>query len=93
MKPNQRTKPRISKPAIDARGACLACASNGGWVCDWHKEESAQRDRDLSAMFVRVSASNKANRIAEVCSRFELESDEMLTREEKAELMIQRGQA
>lgn len=40
-------------------------------------------------MFARVGAYIRAERVARVCARFEIESDERGTREEKGAAMLQ----
>lgn len=81
MKP--KPKRPVVVPVMREDGSCPLCV--GGWLCLFHQEAAAQRDRDLGAMLRRVAAAQHANEIARVCARFELESDEGGTREEKAE--------
>jgi hypothetical protein len=73
----------MKKPLILSDGSCSACV--GGWQCAWHQNEGVRLDRERGAMLRRVSANSRQYEIARVCSRFELESDEGGTREEKAE--------
>lgn len=77
---------RLVKPETYPDGACKACA--GGWKCAYHIAEDAERDRQMSAVLRRACEGIRINRIARVCARFELESDEFLTREQKAEAML-----
>lgn len=76
----------VIAPVLRADGSCPACS--GGWVCAFHRSQGLRADRERSAMLRRVCAGIRANRIAEVCARFELESDEGGTREEKAARML-----
>lgn len=69
-------------PTLRPDGSCPACS--GGWSCPYHIAEGLRRDAEQSALLRRVAAAQRENEIARVCSRFELESDERGTREEKA---------
>jgi len=82
---NRQTK----EPPKDERGACTAC--RGGWLCQWHKDEGLRKDAERSAVLRRVCQSIREAEIARVCSRFELESDEGGTREEKASRYLESG--
>ena len=73
----------MNKPTLRKDGSCSACC--GGWQCAWHQAEGVRRDRERGAMLRRISAVSWQYEIARVCSRFELESNEGGTREEKAE--------
>ena len=72
----------LAKPGQYPDGACMACA--GGWKCAYHIQEDAIADRKRSELLRSVAAGIAQTRIYRVCARFELESDEMATREEKA---------
>lgn len=71
------------KPKTRADGSCSACV--GGWQCAWHQAEGVRVDRERGEMLRAVSANARKYDIAHLCARFELESDEMTTREQKAE--------
>lgn len=81
-----KPKPALVEPETYPDGACKACL--GGNKCDWHIERDAENDRKRSEMLRRVCAGIRANEIGRVCSRYELESDEFMTREQKAEALI-----
>lgn len=77
---------KLVRPDTYPDGACKACV--GGWKCAFHIAEDAERDRRMADVLRQAVAGIRQTRIARVCSRFELESDEFLTREQKAELML-----
>lgn len=85
MKTNKPTA-NLVNPGTYSNGACRGCA--GGNKCAWHIEEDAKRDLQWSKELSRICGHIKQARIERVYSRFELESDEMATREEKAESML-----
>ena len=76
----------LPKPAIHEDGSCTACA--GGWMCEYHQQESLRRDERLSAALRLSNKAARANEIARICAHYELESDEYQTREQKAELLL-----
>jgi len=77
----------MNAPTMNADGSCPACLRS--WrQCDWHIAEGLRRDRERSAMFARVCRRASAEEIARTCARYELESDEFQTREEKAERIL-----
>lgn len=78
---------KLVKPDAYPDGACKACV--GGWKCAFHIEQDAERDRQWSATLRQTVAGIQQTSIYRVCARFELESDEFLTREQKAEAMLQ----
>lgn len=63
---------------------CPECAKLGGWQCEPCMERGVRRDRVKGAMLRSVAAQAKRDKVERICSRLELESDEMMTREEKA---------
>lgn len=63
---------------------CPECAKLGGWQCEPCMERGVRRDREKGELCRRVAAQAKRDKVERICSRFELESDEMMTREEKA---------
>lgn len=67
-------------------GSCSTCL--GGNLCRHCSADSAKRDAIFSRVLQQAAAGIRENRIARVCSRFELESDEFLTREQKACAML-----
>ena len=77
---------KLVKPDTYPDGACKACV--GGWKCAFHIAEDEERERRMSDVLRQAVAGIRATRIARVCARFELESDEFLTREQKAEAML-----
>lgn len=76
----------MNAPTLRPDGSCPACV--GGWKCVYHIERDAQRDRERSETLRRVCAGIREARIMEICARHELESDEFLTREQKAEAYL-----
>lgn len=67
-------------------GSCSTCA--GGWMCKACQADAAKRDAAFSAVLRSAAEGIKQTRIARVCARFELESDEGGTRSEKAAAML-----
>lgn len=67
-------------------GSCALCS--GGWLCKVCQADNAERERRQSATIAAAARGIRATRIARVCARFELESDEMATREQKAAAML-----
>lgn len=78
----------MKAPKLDANGACPLCSTSGGWLCQYHQVEGVRKFADQQAMLKGVAQSIHASRVAEVCARLELESDEFYTREQKAELIL-----
>ena len=72
----------MKSPTLRSDGSCPACS--GGWTCSFHIAEGLRKDKENAATLRRVCESAKVNELARICARFELESDEMQTREEKA---------
>ena len=85
MKPRKPVA-RLVKPDFYPDGACKACA--GGWKCAFHIAEDAEREKRRHEVLRRTVAGIQQTRIYRVCARFELESDEFLSREQKAEAML-----
>jgi hypothetical protein len=83
--PFQDVKNRFNKD-----GTCPTCLALGGWLCELCKKDNAARDRANATRLKLVCESIKANEVARVCAAFELESDEFLTREQKAVAIISR---
>lgn len=61
---------------------CPTCI--GGWLCKSCQQEGLIRDRQRMAAVRDVCQSYRRMAIDRLCSRFELESDEFSTAEEKA---------
>lgn len=76
----------LPEPVLRRDGSCPACM--GGNVCRWHQEDGLRRDREGMDNLRRVCASAHAHEIGRICARYELESDEGGTREEKAERIL-----
>lgn len=74
------------KTRFDSTGRCLTCS--GGWLCKACQTDSLARDKAFSAVLSSAVAGIQANRVARVCARFELESDEGGTRSQKAAAML-----
>ena len=64
----------------------------GGWLCAKHRKETAdawnRRQREIALAVKGL----KARTIDKICARYELESDEFQTAEQKAEGYIRRGE-
>lgn len=67
-------------------GSCSTCS--GGWLCKACQNDGLARDKARSAILRSTVQGIQQTRIARVCSRYELESDERGTREEKAAEML-----
>ena len=77
----------MKAPILNADGSCPDCLRS--WrQCAWHIADGLREDRERSEMLRRVCAAQRADEIGRVCARYELESDEMQTREEKAEEIL-----
>ena len=76
---------------FDIEGRCTLCKC--GWLCDPCKSDNAARERKLSENLGKAVKASRGNEIARLCMRYQLESDEFLTREQKALCMIERGAA
>lgn len=74
------------KTRFDSSGRCMTCI--GGNLCKFCSADNAKQDRERSAVLASAAADIRCNRIARVCARFELESDEGGTREEKAAAIL-----
>jgi len=78
----------MNAPTMNPDGSCPKCLFAGGWHCEWHQAEAVRRCRERSAMAARVCRRATDEDIARTCARYELESDEFQTREEKAERIL-----
>jgi hypothetical protein len=83
MKKSPPKTTELCEPAKTSDGACSACVA-GACRCEFHANRDAEREAAFSAVLQRCAASVRSYAIAATCARFELESDEFLTREEKA---------
>jgi hypothetical protein len=78
----------MKKPKPDKDGACPDCA--GGWMCAYHQRTTAadwEKRQARLKVAARVARNAARDRIA---ARFELESDEFETADQKAERMLAR---
>lgn len=82
-------KCEAAKPALRSDGTCSACA--GGWLCQFHKEETGRNEAQRAETLKHAAHAARQAEICRVCARYELESDEFFTREEKAISLIGRG--
>ena len=73
------------------RGYCMQCA--GGWLCRDCIADNREREKRQSAALAETVRKARANDVAMVCSKHELESDEFMTRERKAMAIMGRGGA
>lgn len=88
MKPTAAKVNPYPKPERYAsNGACKACVA---WYpsCLFHRWEDSQQDLALSAALRSASEGFRLRDIAEVCCRFELDSDGVQTRTQKAERIL-----
>lgn len=76
---------------FDNSGRCTLCDS--GWLCGSCKADNAAKERKLSENLGKAVRASRGNEIARLCMRYQLASDEFLTREQKALRMIERGAA
>lgn len=76
----------MSTSVMRPDGSCPACI--GGWLCVFHQQENARRDRERAKVFRAAAVGIRTNRIAELCARHEIESDEGGNREDKAARML-----
>lgn len=67
---------------LNPDGTCPACI--GGWLCKFHQQEGLRIDAQRSQVIKQAVAGIRRAEIARTCARYELESDEMLTAEQKA---------
>jgi hypothetical protein len=81
----------VNAPRYDDRGACLDCvALIGRSRCEFHAAEDQKRDARNRATLRRSCEIGHAHELARICARYELESDEGGTREQKAERILRR---
>lgn len=73
------------------QGYCVNCDS--GWLCRDCINDNRERERRQTAALAETVRKARAHDIAMVCSRYELEGDERMTREKKAMAMMERGDA
>lgn len=76
---------------FDETGRCTLCDS--GWLCDPCKADNRERERKRSEAISQCVSASRQSEIARVCMRYQLASDEFLTREQKALRIIERGAA
>jgi hypothetical protein len=79
-----RTIITTSPPPTGTRGECLECAGRG--VCEWHAAQGRVQDHNRSEAIRSLLQHERAKERARICARFEFESDEYHTAEEKADL-------
>ena len=79
----------MNTPLLRPDGSCPACV--GGWQCEYHQREGVRRFQERERMLAIVARGIRARRIADLCARYELESDEFQTREQKAEHILANG--
>lgn len=76
----------MKRPQLDKNGACPDCS--GGWMCAYHQRTTAAAWEKRQAAIrdaVRMARAAARDRIA---ARWELESDEFETADQKAERML-----
>jgi predicted amidophosphoribosyltransferase len=83
------TKLTCARPILNGDGTCPACIANAGnGPCQWCHEETERDAARRSAACRKSSAFFRARDIADICARYELESDERGTREDHAARML-----
>lgn len=75
------------RPTLNPDGSCPLCL--GGWLCSWHQQDGLRRDREQAATLRQVAANIRQARIESICARYELESDEGGTAEQKAAKLLE----
>jgi hypothetical protein len=73
-------------PKLRADGSCPQCV--GGWQCAYHQQQGVVADKLRSEAIRLASESLRRAEISRVCARYELETDEAGTREDKAHKVI-----
>ena len=68
---------------MNADGSCLYCMADYS-SCQFHRMVDFLRDENRRETIKGIVAHQKAERLKRICAKYELESDEMMTREEKA---------
>lgn len=61
----------------------------GGWLTPEGQKRLAQTERDRAQLIREVCEGIRSAKINRICARFELESDEMQTAEQKAAAMLE----
>lgn len=81
----------LVEPPRRVDGTCAACV--GGWLCKYHQQTTAlhwNREQNRNAaMMIRV----RRDELHRIAARYELESDEFYTAEQKAEAILARRNA
>lgn len=78
-------------PAIRPDGSCPDCANGGGRICAYHSAEGIRKDREFwQSMRPRLEVARNAE-LWHIASRFEFETDQMQTWQQKAQRFIDAG--
>lgn len=78
----------MKAPAIRPDGSCSACT--GGWMCQYHQQQTAREWNAKQSMLAEAAAGQRESELQRIQARYELESDEGGTAREKAERIIRR---
>jgi hypothetical protein len=81
-----KTKTHILAPKLRDDGSCPQCV--GGWQCAYHQQQGVAKDRMQSETIKLASESLRRAEISRVCARYELETDEAGTCEEKVQRIL-----
>ncbi len=79
---------KIETPTYYDDGACKLCLGKG--LCDYHKIEGVKRDKIKSSILRSSAVAARIANIDYICARYELESDELFTADEKAISILDR---
>ena len=86
-----KLKPALVAPVLRSDGSCPECANGGGRICAYHSAEGIRKDRAFwDSMGPRLAVARNAE-LSRIAARFEFESDEMLTWQEKAQAYLDTG--
>ena len=73
----------MTAPRENKDGSCPNCMADYS-SCKFHRMADDLREKNLRETIRGIVAHSKAERLGRICAKYELESDEMMTREEKA---------
>ncbi len=72
----------MNAPKLRPDGACPDCI--GGWLCAYHQRQGLDNDRKRSQAIKSAVRSLRNQELQRIMARYELESDEFLSAEQKA---------
>lgn len=74
------------EPTKRSDGTCSSCI--GGNLCQYHREQGALRDKEISSLLQKLGKSIASHKIDRLISDLQLESDEGGTATEKAKKIL-----